>query len=158
MSQISCFPPADSFHCVISSIIFDFSTEVWSAKLCERCNGIPENIRRWSPYERTDPQAYWPVMSYWWKAMLWILTTFFSAVTRGPTGTYSLLDLRAEQHWPWQTCTELHNQSSGLLSAVNFITWREGKFSFHLWPNYTWSNDLHFIARKEQCFGLYYYY
>jgi len=57
------------------------------------------------------------------------------------------------------TSADLHyNQNSLPFSAANFITWREGKFFYHFWPSYMLSNDLHFLAQKEQWLGLYYYY
>lgn len=146
MPQIKCFPPADSLHCVISSNNCDFSRVVWSAYICERHKVIAESLWPWLPQERTDQQACWPVTSYSWNVMLWILSTFSSTIIGGLSRTYSLSNLRAEQRWPWRTCTESHNQNFGSLSVANFITQREGKISFHLWTLYTRSNDLHFIA------------
>lgn len=100
----------------------------------------------WLPQEWTERWAYCPLSTYSWNVMLGILSTFFPAFIGGLTTTYSLLNLRVEQHWPWRTCTGSHNQSFGSLSVANFITQREGKISFHLSTGYTWSNDLHFIA------------
>lgn len=128
----------DRMHstCRLNSIvwfhpIFLISQDFQSACICERHKVTPESIWPWFPQGRTDQQAC-PVKSYLWNEMLWILSTFFSTFIEGLTTTYSLLNLREEQHWPCRACICSHNQNFGSLSVENCITQREGKISFHL--------------------------
>lgn len=151
MSQFRCFLPAESIHCMISPICDFFNRRL----VCKPLQDRLAFHKVYEPCERIDTQEYWPVMSYSWNelavSMLWIFT-FLSTAIRRPTLCWTFRWSNTDLSRPASNCIKF------CLSAVNFITQREGKFSYHFLPSYTWSSDLHFLAWKDQWFGLYYSY